>query len=84
LEEIAAEAGLSPGIAFDFGFAYEYPDDETLGRLLVAPGGVASLVGPEREEAIRAQIVDALKPYRAAAGGYRLQNEFRFLGAAAP
>ncbi|MGH2822619.1 MAG: hypothetical protein ACRDLY_06250 [Thermoleophilaceae bacterium] len=62
---------------------YEYPDEQTLGRLLVAPAGIARLVGPEREEAVRAQIVDAMAPYRTAQGGYRLHNEFRFLVAAA-
>jgi SAM-dependent methyltransferase len=84
LEEMATEAGLSPGVAFDFGFAYEYPDEQTLGRMLVAPAGIASLIGPEREEATRAQIVDALAPYRTEQGGYRLENEFRYLVATAP
>ena len=84
LEEIATAAGLSPSFAFDFSFAYEYPDDATLGRLLMAPAGIPSLVGPEREEAVSAQIVAALAPYRTAHGGYRLDNEFRYLVATAP
>jgi SAM-dependent methyltransferase len=83
LEEIATAAGLNPNFAFDFSFASEYPDEETLGRLLMAPAGVASLVGPEREDAVRAQIVEAMAPYRTAQGGYRLNNEFRFLVARA-
>jgi SAM-dependent methyltransferase len=83
LEGIAADAGLSPALAFDFRFAYEYPDEQALGRCLVAPGGIATLVGPEREAAVRAQIVAALAPYRTAQGGYRLHNEFRFLVATA-
>lgn len=83
LEEIATQAGLSPSVAFDFDFAYEYPDAETLGRMLVAPAGIASLIGPDREEAIRAEIVDVLSPYRTAQGGYRLHNEFRHLVARA-
>jgi SAM-dependent methyltransferase len=83
LEEIATQAGLSPSVAFDFDFAYEYPDAETLGRMLVAPAGIASLIGPDREEAIRAEIVDVLSPYRTGQGGYRLHNEFRHLVARA-
>jgi SAM-dependent methyltransferase len=83
LEGIAIDAGLSPARAFDFGFAYEYPDEHVLGRCLVAPAGIATLVGPDREAAVRAQIVDALAPYRTAQGGYRLHNEFRFLVAKA-
>jgi SAM-dependent methyltransferase len=84
LEEIATLAGLSPSFAFDFSFAYEYPDEETLGRLLMAPAGLASLVGPGREPAVRAQIVEAMAPHRTARGGYRLENEFRYLVAGAP
>jgi SAM-dependent methyltransferase len=84
LEDIATRAGLSPRFAFDFSYAYEYPDDETLGRLLLAPAGVAALVGPEREEAVRAEIVEALAPYRMPEGSYRLRNQFRHLVATAP
>lgn len=83
LEELAAEAGLTPREAYDFGFAYEYPDDETLGRLLMAPAGIASLVGLDREEGVRARIVEALSPYRTPHGGYRLHNEYRYLVAGA-
>jgi SAM-dependent methyltransferase len=83
LEEIATQAGLRPSVAFDFGFAYEYPDAETLGRMLVAPAGIASLIGPDREQSVSAEIVDVLSPYRTARGGYRLHNEFRTLVARA-
>jgi SAM-dependent methyltransferase len=84
LERIAAAAGLRPRSVFDFGFADEYPDRQTLGRLMMAPAGIAMLVGPEREASVRAQIVAALAPYRTAGGGYRLHNEFRYLIADAP
>jgi SAM-dependent methyltransferase len=79
LEQIAAAAGLRPRSAFEFGFASEYPDPQTLGRLMMAPAGIARLVGPESEASVRAQIVAALAPYRTAGGGYRLHNEFRYL-----
>jgi SAM-dependent methyltransferase len=79
LEEVATSAGLTPGEAFDLTWAYEYPDEETLGRAMLAPAGIATLVGPEREEEVRAAIVEGLAPYRTPEGGYRLENEFHFL-----
>jgi SAM-dependent methyltransferase len=83
LEEIAARAGLVPEEAFDFGFAYEYEDEEMLGRLLLAPMGLGSVVGLEREQAVRAQIVEVMSPFRTSTGGYRLDNLFRCLVARA-
>jgi SAM-dependent methyltransferase len=79
LEEMATEAGLEPGQAFDITWAYEYPDAETLGRAIMAPAGIAVLVGPEREAEVRPAIVEGLAPFRTEQGSYRLQNEFRCL-----
>jgi hypothetical protein len=80
---VATTAGLAPGEAFDLTWAYEYPDEQTLGRALLAPAGIATLVGPEREAEVRAAIVKGLAPYRTPEGGYRLENEFHFLIASA-
>jgi SAM-dependent methyltransferase len=79
LEALAIEAGLRPETAFDTSWAYTYPDEETLGRALVAPAGVAVLVGPDREGAIKHAIVEGLAQHRTAEGGYRLDNEYRYL-----
>jgi SAM-dependent methyltransferase len=79
LENLAAQAGLEPGESFDTRYAFEYPDEGTLGRMLVAPAGIAALVGPEREEEVKDAIVEGLAPYRTPDGGYRLNNEFHFL-----
>jgi SAM-dependent methyltransferase len=79
LEAMASEAGLTPETAFDAGWAFEYPDEDSLGRAMVAAGGIAALVGPSREASVRRQIVDALAPYRSADGGYRLENEYHYL-----
>jgi SAM-dependent methyltransferase len=79
LEDVATRAGLIPEQAFDLTWAYEYPDEETLGRAMVAPAGIAALVGPEREQEVRAAIIAGLARYRTPAGGYRLENEFHFL-----
>ena len=79
LEALAREAGLTPEEAFDTTWAYVYPDDETLGRAMVAPAGIAELVGASREDALRAPIIEGLAPYRADAGSYRLRNQYHFL-----
>jgi hypothetical protein len=79
LENLAAQAGLEPGESFDTRYVFEYPDEGTLGRMLVAPAGIAALVGPEREEEVKDAIVEGLAPYRTPDGGYRLNNEFHFL-----
>lgn len=79
LEEFAEAAGLSPESAFDVSWAYEYPDDEALGRAMVAPAGIAALVGPDAEDSVRGEIVEALASCRGADGAYRIQNEFRVL-----
>ncbi len=79
LEGLASEAGLEPEAAFDTSYSFEFVDAETLGRLLMAPMGLAELVGPEREQEVRREIVEALAPYRRPDGSYRLRNEFHFL-----
>jgi SAM-dependent methyltransferase len=84
LEGLAAAAGLNVRCSFDFSYAIDYPDEQTLGRLLMAPAGLAKLVGPAREEAVRRRIVDALASRRSPKGSYRLHNEFHYLVAAAP
>jgi SAM-dependent methyltransferase len=79
LEGLAIEAGLTPETVFETSWAYTYPDEETLGRALVAPAGLAVVVGPEGESAIKAAIVETLAEHRTADGGYRLDNEYRYL-----
>ena len=79
LEGIAHAAGLTPASTFDISWAYEFSGDEELGRAMVAPAGIAELVGPTNEEAVRREIVEALAPHRTPQGGYRLENEFHFV-----
>jgi len=79
LEDIATQAGLTPAEAFDITMSYGFPDEATLRKALVAPGGLAVLVGPQRETELGDAIVAGLAPYRTADGGYRLQSEFRCL-----
>jgi SAM-dependent methyltransferase len=79
LEALATQAGLVPESEFDSTWAFEFPDEETLGRAMVAVAGLAILAGPEREAELKKAIVDGLAPYRRADGSYRLSNEYRYL-----
>jgi SAM-dependent methyltransferase len=83
LEALAVEAGLRPEREFAATTTMVYPDDETLGRAMVAVAGLAVLVGPEREDELRSATLDGLAPFRTADGSYRLSNEYRFLIASA-
>ena len=83
LRTLAEQAGLTPESEFDTTWAYEYPDAETLGRAMAAVAGLAILAGPEREDELKAAIVDGLAPYRAPDGSYRLSNDYHYLVARA-
>jgi len=78
LEGIAADAGLTPEQAFDTTWAFTFPDEDTLKRALVAPMGIALLVG-DREQEVKDEIADGLADHRTPDGGYRLQNDYHFL-----
>jgi len=79
LERLAAAAGLRPETTFDVVWPYRFGDAATLGRAMLAPAGLALLVGPDREPSVRAGITEALAPHRQADGSYELENEFRVL-----
>lgn len=79
LETIATEAGLTPDEAFVVAWDLEYRNEDELRRALVAPAGIAVLVGPEREEEVKEAISVGLAPYRTSRGSYVLRQELRFL-----
>jgi SAM-dependent methyltransferase len=79
LEGIATQAGLDPESAFDTAWSYEFEDENTLGRALVAPAGIAALVGPDREQGVKGAMAQALAAHRAPDGSYRLRNVFHSL-----
>jgi SAM-dependent methyltransferase len=79
LEGLATRAGLRPERTFDTAWDYTFPDAETVRRALVAPAGIALLVGRAREDDVKDAIVKGLAPYRTPNGGYRLRNAFHYL-----
>ena len=79
LEDIATRAGLEPETTFDTTWSYVFEDAQTVRRAMVAPAGLALLVGPDRENEVKDAIEQGLAPYRADDGSYRLQNTFHSL-----
>ena len=79
LEDIATQAGLTPEQAFDTTRSFEFPNEEVLTRALLAPAGLAVLVGPEREHEFKRALIDGLTSYRIPDGSYRLSNGYHYL-----
>jgi hypothetical protein len=46
---------------------------------LIAPAGIAVLVGPQREQEVRQAIIAGLERQRTAGGSYRLENQYHYL-----
>jgi hypothetical protein len=83
LEDLATQAGLTPEGAFDTSWAFQFPDEDTMRRALVAPAGLALLVGPGREDEFKDALSAGVARFRAPDGSYRLQNAYHFLIAGA-
>ena len=83
LEELAIAAGLTPESDFTVRWPYRFEDAEVLGRAMMAPAGIAALVGPDREAEVRTAMIDGLSGFRTADGAYELENDFRVLVARA-
>jgi hypothetical protein len=78
LEELAVRAGLRTDNAFDIGWAFEFRNEDTLKRALVAPMGVALLAGPDQEQAFKNAIAKGLAKRGTPDDGYRLHNEYHY------
>ncbi len=83
LEARARAAGLTPGAAGYIEFAEEYPDLETMLRGYLAAPPFVRAGRVAGRDAVREALTEALRPLRTASGRYRLEDEVRFLVAAA-
>jgi len=79
LDDMATRAGLEPETTFTTSWAYVFEDAATVRRAMLAPAGLALLVGPNREDEVRDAIERGLASYRAEDGSFRLQNTFHSL-----
>ena len=79
LQDLAMQAGLVPDHAFNVRWAYEFENETALTRAMMSAGGFGAIVGPDRQEAAKAAIVEALAVCRTPECGYRLENEWHCL-----
>jgi ubiquinone/menaquinone biosynthesis C-methylase UbiE len=79
LESLATEAGLTPREAGYLEVAEEYPDLETLLRGYLAAGPIVRAVRSAGEQDVREALARALAPLRMSTGGYRIEDELRYL-----
>lgn len=79
LEQLAVQAGLTPKEAGYVNVPEEYPDLETMLRGYLAAGPMVRVIRAVGEDAVREALTTALAPLRNAKGGYRLEDEIRYL-----
>jgi SAM-dependent methyltransferase len=79
LESFAAEAGLTPVDAGYLEVAEEQPDIETLLRGWLAIGPLVQLTRILGAQVVRETLTEALAPLRLSGGGYRIEDEYRYL-----
>jgi SAM-dependent methyltransferase len=83
LEDLVRKAGLTPGRAAEFSTRWDYPDRETMLRAHLSSGPAAKAIKSVGQERVAAAASDAIAPFRTAAGGYMLENSWRYLLATA-
>jgi ubiquinone/menaquinone biosynthesis C-methylase UbiE len=83
LEELAQQASLTTTRSAEFSARWEYPDRRTALRGHLSSGPAVKAIMHVGEERVAAAVSDAIAPYRTAAGGYALENSWRYLLATA-
>ena len=76
-EEVRRRAGLAPLAVGEVDCPFAFPDLETALRGLTSAGLCVAAARRAGDEAVRGALAEALAPYRAGAGGYRLRNRLR-------
>ena len=83
LETLLGEAGLTTVEADYVEIAEEYPDLETLLRAWLSIGPVRLAVRNAGEDAVREALGAGFAPLRTSNGGYRVEDEYRYVMAQA-
>jgi SAM-dependent methyltransferase len=81
LRDLVTKAGLAPVDVHDVPCPFVYQDEAVALRGLLSAGPAVLAIKTSGEEKVRAAILESIAPYRTAAGGYRLENKFRYVTA---
>jgi SAM-dependent methyltransferase len=79
LEALVTQAELTPTQVEEVDCLWEYPDEETALRGLLAAGPAVLAIQRSGEDRVREATARAIAPFRTASGGYELKNKFRYL-----
>lgn len=83
LEDLAREAGLTPGIVETVSCPWDYPDEQTALRGLLSSGPAIRAIQVKGEDVVRDTLLSALRGYKTNSSGYHLGNSLRYMVAAA-
>lgn len=83
LEALVGEAGLAPRHTEEVDTLWQYPNTDTMLRGLLSAGPATRAINTVGETRVREAVSKALAPFKTPAGGYELENRFRFLVAVA-
>lgn len=79
LEEVLRAAGLTARDIGSVDCPMEFADADELVRGMLAPGPAVMAAKVVGEDAVREAALTSLAPFRNAAGGYRIENAFRYV-----
>lgn len=83
LEAIVIQAGMIPGPVKTVACPWDYPDEQTLLRGLLAAGPAIRAIQNKGEDVVREVFLNAVAPFKTSSGGYHLRSSFRYMIAAA-
>jgi SAM-dependent methyltransferase len=83
LEEFVTRSGFTLTETGYLELPYQYPDQATMLRAQCSSAPAVLAARTSGEAAVKEALANALDPYRTASGGYRIENEYRYLTAPA-
>ncbi|MCC6906105.1 MAG: class I SAM-dependent methyltransferase, partial [Anaerolineae bacterium] len=79
LEALVEQAGLTPQRSGTVACPWDYPDEQTALRGLLASGPAIRAIESRGEDVVRGTILNSLAPFRTPSGGYHLSSSYRYV-----